>query len=149
MDRQRIIESLNAVEVGKRQYKILKEIGRGGNGVAVLCNWDRNEEVVAKIYIPPDRRDLDQKALGEIRKRDRINRKTNAIGNCSISGIRCRNSRSLPPAVVFDAACSLELCAVKLESTQIHPKSKRNCECFCERATASHVFIRMVSSIAT
>lgn len=34
MDRQRVIEKLRVLEADGAQYKIVKELGRGGNGVA-------------------------------------------------------------------------------------------------------------------
>lgn len=63
MDRQRVIEKLTQFEIGKHRYKIVKELGRGGNGVALLCEGPAKKLAVAKVYIPPDRRDLDEKAL--------------------------------------------------------------------------------------
>jgi serine/threonine protein kinase len=63
MNRQRIIEKLRTLEVEAQQYKIIRELGRGGNGVALLCQTASREQVVAKVYIPPDSRDLDERAL--------------------------------------------------------------------------------------
>lgn len=63
MNRNRVIDKLTSLEVAGSQYEIVKEIGRGGNGVALLCKSANNELVVAKVYIPPDNRDLDEKAL--------------------------------------------------------------------------------------
>jgi serine/threonine protein kinase len=63
MNRQRIIEKLRLLEVDGAQYKVIRELGRGGNGVALLCRTAAKEEVVAKVYIPPDSRDLDERAL--------------------------------------------------------------------------------------
>jgi hypothetical protein len=60
MDRDRLIEELSARGLGteKGDLTILEELGRGGNGVAFLCSGDTAGEVVAKVYIPPDKRDL-------------------------------------------------------------------------------------------
>lgn len=63
MNRQRVIEKLTEFQIGKHRYKIVKELGRGGNGVALLCEGPAKKLAVAKVYIPPDRRDLDEKAL--------------------------------------------------------------------------------------
>jgi serine/threonine-protein kinase len=63
MDRRRLIDKLTYLEVTDRRYEIVKELGRGGNGVALLCRDPNSELVVAKVYIPPDTRDLDEKAL--------------------------------------------------------------------------------------
>jgi tRNA A-37 threonylcarbamoyl transferase component Bud32 len=65
MDRSRVIEKLNDVEfkIGDQPYRIVRELGRGGNGVAFLCQNAKNQKVVAKVYLPPDKRDLDEKAL--------------------------------------------------------------------------------------
>jgi serine/threonine protein kinase len=65
MDRQRVIEKLTDIEfkIGDQVYKIVRELGRGGNGVAFLCQNAKKQKVVAKVYLPPDTRDLDEKAL--------------------------------------------------------------------------------------
>ncbi len=63
MDRSRVIDRLTCVEVADRRYERVKELGRGGNGVALLCKGPNNALVVAKVYIPPDSRDLDEKEL--------------------------------------------------------------------------------------
>lgn len=65
MDRPRVIEKLNDVEfkIGDEAYRIVRELGRGGNGVAFLCQNSKNQKVVTKVYLPPDKRDLDEKAL--------------------------------------------------------------------------------------
>lgn len=46
---------------------IVEELGRGGNGVAFLCSGDTAGEIVAKVYMPPDKRDLDDQSLGRFR----------------------------------------------------------------------------------
>lgn len=65
MDRQRIIDKLSATKltVGKDTYRVERELGRGGNGVTFLCNSSGSRQVVVKVYIPPDSRDLDDRAL--------------------------------------------------------------------------------------
>jgi serine/threonine protein kinase len=70
MDRSRVIEKLNDVEfkIGDQPYRIVRELGRGGNGVAFLCQNAKNQKVVAKVYLPPDKRDLDEKALERFEK---------------------------------------------------------------------------------
>jgi serine/threonine protein kinase len=65
MDRQRIIKKLAEAEfvVSERVCTVVRELGRGGNGVAFLCRSSAGEELVTKVYIPPDSRDLDEKAF--------------------------------------------------------------------------------------
>lgn len=69
MDRDRIIRKLqgSSVVVGGATYKLVRELGRGGNGAAFLCSRTGGEQVVAKIYIPADNRDLDDRALDRFR----------------------------------------------------------------------------------
>jgi len=65
MDRSRIIDKLKGEKlvVGDATYHVRRELGRGGNGVVFECAGGSREEVVAKIYVPPDSRDLDDRAL--------------------------------------------------------------------------------------
>ncbi len=65
MDRSRIIEKLAASKLVARgnTYTIKRELGRGGNGVAFLCVSEGGDEVVSKVYIPPDTRDLDENSF--------------------------------------------------------------------------------------
>ena len=65
MDRDRIIDKLRGAgaTVDGVRYTLARELGRGGNGVAFLCRSKSSVDVVAKIYIPPDKRDLDTRAL--------------------------------------------------------------------------------------
>jgi len=53
MDRQRVIEKLNDTEfkIGDEVYRIVRELGRGGNGVAFLCQDTKKQKVVAKFYL--------------------------------------------------------------------------------------------------
>jgi hypothetical protein len=62
MDRPRVIEKLtdSDFKIGVEVYKIVGELGRGGNGVAFLCHNSKNQKAVAKVYLPPDKRDLDE-----------------------------------------------------------------------------------------
>jgi serine/threonine protein kinase len=66
MDRSRIIERLKrqTLNVDSSSYRIERELGRGGNGVAFQCKRiGTGTDVVAKLYVPPDSRDLDDRAL--------------------------------------------------------------------------------------
>src|SRR5580700_4464794 len=65
MDRARIIKEITSkgISVDTEVLKVVKELGRGGNGVAFRCQDSHREAVVAKVYIPPDHRDLDERAL--------------------------------------------------------------------------------------
>lgn len=65
MDRRRILTQIKTKGIpwkGKT-LKVLKSLGEGGNGAALLCKTEDGDEVVAKIYLPPDKRDLDERAL--------------------------------------------------------------------------------------
>jgi serine/threonine-protein kinase len=66
VDRERIIRKLGTCRLKadghKTHYTILKKLGQGGNGVAFVVRVGR-ENLVAKIYLPPDSRDLDADAL--------------------------------------------------------------------------------------
>ena len=66
MDRDRLIEELSSRGLTTEEgiLTIVEELGRGGNGVAFLCSGDTAGELVAKVYIPPDKRDLDDQSLG-------------------------------------------------------------------------------------
>jgi serine/threonine protein kinase len=68
VDRQRVLEHLRNAELttAQRTYRLVRELGRGGNGVALLCAGNE-PELVAKVYIPPDNRDLDERALERFR----------------------------------------------------------------------------------
>lgn len=62
MDRERIIAQIKekGISVGSKTLKIESELGSGGNGVALLCNYEKIKNLVVKVYIPPDSRDLDE-----------------------------------------------------------------------------------------
>lgn len=66
MDRKRIIRKLEKCRLQpdghKRQYTITGKLGQGGNGVTFLVKIGR-KELVAKVYVPPDSRDLDSAAF--------------------------------------------------------------------------------------
>jgi len=68
MDRKRVLDKLQGqkLKTASATYQLTRELGRGGNGVALLCT-DGSSEVVAKLYIPPDHRDLDDRALERFR----------------------------------------------------------------------------------
>jgi serine/threonine protein kinase len=65
MDRARIIREITSkgISVDTEVLKVVKELGRGGNGVAFRCQNSHRDALVAKVYIPPDNRDLDERAL--------------------------------------------------------------------------------------
>src|SRR5438132_4194000 len=109
MNRQRIIEKLKVLEVDGERYKLVRELGRGGNGVALLCKNSDNEEVVAKVYIPPDSRDLDNRALerfeNEVRLTERLNH-PNVVPSLG-SGIAAIGTYRLPFYVMPRAAGTL------------------------------------------
>jgi serine/threonine protein kinase len=69
MDRERLIAELasQGIATEKGRLRVTDTLGRGGNGVAFLCSGDTVGEIVAKVYIPPDKRDLDNQALGRFR----------------------------------------------------------------------------------
>lgn len=64
MDRKRLVKQIksNGITLGSETLKIVRELGSGGNGVAFLCETNGPEPIVAKVYIPPDSRDLDERA---------------------------------------------------------------------------------------
>ena len=65
MDRKRLVRQIKSkgITVGSESLKIVRELGSGGNGVALLCQAKGSNPVVAKVYIPPDSRDLDERAF--------------------------------------------------------------------------------------
>lgn len=65
MDRARIIREITSkgISVDTEVLRVVKELGRGGNGVAFRCLDSHRDPLVAKVYIPPDNRDLDERAL--------------------------------------------------------------------------------------
>jgi len=68
MDRNRIIQRVKERGITSQgeTLKVLRELGRGGNGVALLCKGKIAGAVVAKVYIPPDSRDLDDRDVREV-----------------------------------------------------------------------------------
>ncbi len=70
MDRSRLIREIIAkgIPVDGDVLKVVKELGRGGNGVAFRCADSRGNSIVAKIYIPPDNRDLDERSLSRFER---------------------------------------------------------------------------------
>jgi len=65
MDRDRLITKMCSTPIlwEGSTLTVQEELGRGGNGVALLCRDDIGTDVVAKVYVPPDKRDLDDQAL--------------------------------------------------------------------------------------
>jgi serine/threonine protein kinase len=65
MDRSRLIKEIisKGIPVDGDVLKVVEELGRGGNGVAFRCQDSHGSTLVAKVYIPPDKRDLDERAL--------------------------------------------------------------------------------------
>ena len=65
MDRNRIIKAISAASIkadgARTTFGVGTELGRGGNGAAFLVR-SAHKELVAKFYVPPDSRDLDQSA---------------------------------------------------------------------------------------
>src|SRR6266436_7252018 len=70
MDRSRLIREIiqKGISFQAEKLKVIKELGRGGNGVAFQCINALGETVVAKIYIPPDNRDLDSQSLARFER---------------------------------------------------------------------------------
>src|SRR6266498_4313329 len=69
MDREKIIKRLRGRDVqaaSGETYLLDRELGRGGNGVVFICR-SSSAELVAKIYIPPETRELDDRALERFR----------------------------------------------------------------------------------
>ncbi|MGD1018523.1 MAG: serine/threonine-protein kinase [Verrucomicrobiia bacterium] len=77
MDRERLIAEIakRGIRTSGGQLRIIEELGRGGNGVAFLCK-SNGQEVVTKVYIPPDKRDLDEQALKRFQQEVKITEKT-------------------------------------------------------------------------
>lgn len=69
MDRERLINELESkgLSAEDTHLQVRDTLGRGGNGVAFLCSGETLGEVVAKVYIPPDKRDLDDQSLERFR----------------------------------------------------------------------------------
>lgn len=77
MDRSRILKQIKAKGIlshGKI-LKVLKPLGEGGNGAALLCKTEDGQEVVVKVYLPPDKRDLDERALARFENEVKITKK--------------------------------------------------------------------------
>jgi serine/threonine protein kinase len=66
MDRKRIIKALSTAKIKadntRTIFGVAEELGQGGNGAAFVVKSSK-KEFVAKFYIPPDSRDLDQAAF--------------------------------------------------------------------------------------
>lgn len=79
MDRKRIIRKLEKCRLQpdghKRQYTITGKLGQGGNGVTFLLKIGR-KELVAKVYVPPDSRDLDSAAFKRFQREIELSTRT-------------------------------------------------------------------------
>ena len=66
MDRSRIIKAISTAKIrangSRTEFVVTEELGRGGNGAAFVVK-SSHRELVAKFYVPPDSRDLDQNAF--------------------------------------------------------------------------------------
>src|SRR5258708_2944919 len=75
MDRNRIIKALSRATItatgGRTAFIVGKELGRGGNG-ATFAVTSAKQELVAKFYIPPDSRDLNQSAFKRFQREMQI-----------------------------------------------------------------------------
>lgn len=69
MDRDRLIDELTqkGLEADGERLDVVETLGRGGNGVAFLCAGETSGDVVAKVYMPPDKRDLDDQSVGRFK----------------------------------------------------------------------------------
>jgi serine/threonine protein kinase len=80
VDRNRIIKTLAKATIqadGQRTaYQVTKELGRGGNGVAFVVKSPK-KELVAKFYIPPDARDLDDSAVKRFEREMALTKQVN------------------------------------------------------------------------
>lgn len=65
MDRPRLVREIKSkgLACGGSALEVVRSLGGGGNGVALLCRTEDGAERVAKVYVPPDRRDADDMAL--------------------------------------------------------------------------------------
>ena len=108
MDRNRIIKQIKAkgVPSGGRTLKVLRTLGEGGNGVALLCGAAARGNVVVKIYLPPDTRDLDERALARFESEIKL---TSTIRHPNVNKsdrLRKDGSRCVLPAFLHHAICS-------------------------------------------
>lgn len=80
MDRERIIRELAKCRLKpdgqKRLYTIAGKLGQGGNGVTFVVRIGR-KDLVAKIYVPPDSRDLDDAAYARFTREIELSSRTN------------------------------------------------------------------------
>jgi eukaryotic-like serine/threonine-protein kinase len=65
VDRDRLIAKMcsEPIQWDQETLTVQNELGRGGNGVALLCRDGADTDLVAKVYVPSDKRDLDERAL--------------------------------------------------------------------------------------
>lgn len=110
MDRNRIIRQIraNGVPFDGRVLRVLDTLGEGGNGVALLCEAE-GDKVVVKVYVPPDKRDLDERALARFESEIKL---TSTIRHPNVvraidSGRMALGAYSLPFYVMPRAASTL------------------------------------------
>jgi len=74
LDRKRLIRQIKerGIPVAGGVLKVSKELGSGGNGVAFLCRDATGKTLVAKVYIPLDSRDIDDRALERFRTETKL-----------------------------------------------------------------------------
>jgi serine/threonine protein kinase len=99
MDRDRIIKKLAklTIQADKQRttYQVSKENGRGGNGVAFAVK-SATRELVAKFYVPPDTRDLDESAVKRFQREVELTAKmdhpyvlaSEGVGTASVGSYR-------------------------------------------------------------
>lgn len=79
MDRERIIRELGKCclqpDGDTRKYTIAGKLGQGGNGVTFVVRVAR-QELVAKVYVPPDSRDLDTAAFKRFKREIELSSRT-------------------------------------------------------------------------
>jgi len=125
MDRQRLIDKLTSFQTADSKYSVIKELGRGGNGVAFLCKDQTDKNAVAKVYIPPDSRDLDEKALERFENEIALTKKLthpNIVPSLG-SGLSTVGAYQLPFYVMPHAAGTLRK---EIRTETIRLRSKGN-----------------------
>ena len=111
MDRSRILKEIKAKGIpflGKT-LKVSKTLGEGGNGAALLCKAEDGGELVAKVYLPPDKRDLDERALARFESEVKLTSKIHHpnVVRAWDSGRLTLGAYSLPFYVMPRAASTL------------------------------------------
>jgi serine/threonine protein kinase len=111
VDRSRILKQIKAKGITShgKILKVLRSLGEGGNGAALLCKTEDGKEVVVKVYLPPDKRDLDERALARFENEVKL---TSKISHPNVvraldSGKLTLGAYSLPLYVMPRAAKTL------------------------------------------